>query len=175
MATAHLQWWTLLFSAYQYKPPTQVQANADSGQMYAAYGLPSQIVSDDEPQFLLQEFASFMKSLEIKRMSQVQANADSGQMYAAYGLPSQIVSDDEPQFLLQEFASFMKSLEIKRMRSAHYNPDRFIQSFKQSMKATICSGFSLNQRVSNFLEVLPMLLLSCFIYTVHASTAMCKV
>ena len=38
------------------------------GQMFAAYGLPSQIVSDNGPQFVLQEFASFTKSHGIRHV-----------------------------------------------------------------------------------------------------------
>ncbi len=79
------------------------------------------------------------------------------QMFAAHGLPSQIVTDNGPQFVSQEFAVFMKNHGIKHVRSAPYHPasnglaERFIQTFKQSMKATVNKGFSANQRLSNFL------------------------
>ena len=37
-------------------------------QKFAAHGLPSQIVADNRPQFVSQEFAEFMKSREIKHV-----------------------------------------------------------------------------------------------------------
>ncbi len=78
-------------------------------------------------------------------------------MFAAHGLPSQIVTDNGPQFVSQEFAVFMKNHGFKHVRSAPYHPasnglaERFIQTFKQSMKATVNKGFLVNQRLSNFL------------------------
>ncbi len=36
--------------------------------MFAAHGLPSQIVADNRPQFVSQGFAEFMKSREIKHV-----------------------------------------------------------------------------------------------------------
>ena len=53
----------------QVLPNNTVQRTLDSlCQMFAAYGLPSQIVSDNGPQFVLQEFASFMKSHGIRHV-----------------------------------------------------------------------------------------------------------
>ena len=78
-------------------------------------------------------------------------------MFAAYRLPSQIVTDDGPQFYLTGPCCILRNTGIKHLRSAPYHPalnglaERFIQSFKQSMKVMDKDGLSLNQHVSSFL------------------------
>jgi transposase InsO family protein len=63
------------------------------------------------------------------------------QVFARNGVPSQIVSDNGPTFISKEFIEFMSSNGIKHTKSAPYHPttnglaERFIQTFKQSMKA----------------------------------------
>jgi hypothetical protein len=79
------------------------------------------------------------------------------QMFARNGLPEQVVSDNGPQFTSEEFAVFMKTNGVKHTRSAPYHPstnglaERFVQSLKQGLKATLGSGLSLSQRLCNFL------------------------
>ena len=59
------------------------------------------------------------------------------------------MSDNGPQFVAEEF-SFLRSNGIKHIRSAPYHPasngavERFIQTFKQSMKASVNDGRSLS-------------------------------
>ena len=62
-------------------------------------------------------------------------------MFATYGLPEQVVSDNEPQFTSSDFSEYMRSNGMKHIRCAPYHPsfngatDRFVQMFKQAMKA----------------------------------------
>ena len=77
-------------------------------------------------------------------------------LFAAYGLPEQLVSDNGPQFVSEEFAIFLKSNGIKHIRCSPYHPssngaaERFVQSFKQAMKAGAESTPPISQRLSNF-------------------------
>ena len=80
-------------------------------------------------------------------------------MFAAYGLPEQLVSDNGPQFTSTEFAEFMKKNGIKHIRCSPYPPssngaaERFVQTFKQSMKASKQDGRCIAHRLENFLLI----------------------
>ncbi len=73
--------------------------------------------------------------------------------FARYGLPEQIVSDNGPQFTSVEFDNFMKQHGIKHIKSAPYHPstnglaERFVQTFKNAMRASEHDGFSLIGRL----------------------------
>ncbi len=78
-------------------------------------------------------------------------------IFARFGLPEQLVSDKGPQFTSQEFEQFVQQSGIKHIRSAPYHPstnglaERFVQTFKNSMKASENNGKSLNTRIASFL------------------------
>ena len=78
-------------------------------------------------------------------------------LFCRYGYPEQLVSDNGPQFISEEFAIFMRSCGVKHLRSAPYHPatnglaERFVQSLKQSLKASQNSGRPLPQRLCDFL------------------------
>ena len=78
------------------------------------------------------------------------------QMFAMYGLPEHIVSDNEPQFVAEEFALFLQKNGVRHTRSAPYHPatnglaERFIQSMKESLKATHSTVESILVDVSEF-------------------------
>ena len=78
-------------------------------------------------------------------------------VFSRCGLPKQLVSDNGPQFTSEAFATFMKANGIKHTRSAPYHPstnglaERFIQSMKQALKASLSNGKSLEQRLCSFL------------------------
>lgn len=80
-----------------------------------------------------------------------------------------MVTDNGPQFIAQEFADFCKGNGIKHVRSAPYHPasnglvERFVQTLKQSLKATLNDGRSLSHRLSSFLIT--------YRTTAHATTA----
>ena len=69
-------------------------------------------------------------------------------LFSSHGLPEQVVSDNGPQFISKEFSTFMKSNAIKHIRYAPYHPssngaaERFVQTFKQAMRATEKDGHS---------------------------------
>ena len=74
-----------------------------------------------------------------------------------YCLPEQIVSDNGPQFCSEEFACFMKENGIKHIFCSPYHPssnglaERFVQTFKQAMKASSQEEHSLSHRLTRFL------------------------
>ena len=78
-------------------------------------------------------------------------------LFASHGIPEQIVSDNGPQFTSEEFRGFMKANSVKHIRCAPYHPssngaaERFVQTFKQAMKATEKDGLPLSHRLANFL------------------------
>ena len=78
-------------------------------------------------------------------------------MFCRYGFPEQVVTDNGPQFTSEEFAIFMRSCGVKHIRSAPYHPatnglaERFVQSLKQSLKASQNNGMSLSHRLCDFL------------------------
>lgn len=89
-------------------------------------------------------------------------------IFSRNGLPEQIVSDNGPQYTSDEFQLFMKKNGIKHFKSAPHHPatnglaERFVQTFKKSMKAMTKEDISLQHKVDNFL----------FVYrnSVHATT-----
>ena len=78
-------------------------------------------------------------------------------LFAAHGIPNQIITDNGPQFISDEFATFMKRNGVKHIRTIPYHPasnglvERFVQSFKQALRASQNDGHSLNNRLSTFL------------------------
>ena len=92
-----------------------------------------------------------------------------------YGLPTRLVSDNGPQFASEEFAVFMKSNGVKHIRCAPYHPssnraaERFVQTFKNAIKASRESTLTHSQRLYNFLLT--------YCITTHSTTneAQCKV
>ena len=78
-------------------------------------------------------------------------------MFCRYGYPEQLISDNGLQFTAEEFAIFMRSCGVKHIQRAPYHPatnglaERFVQSMKQSPKASQNSGLPLSQRLCEFL------------------------
>ena len=79
------------------------------------------------------------------------------QLFATYGIPEQLISDNGSQFTSEAFAVFLKMNGVRHTRSAPYHPatnglaERFVQSLKQGLKASLSSGLSLHRRVCSFL------------------------
>ena len=89
-------------------------------------------------------------------------------LFCQYGLPEQLVSDSGPQFTSEEFAQFTKTNGIKHILCAPYHPssnklaEKFVQTFKRSMKDSEKEGGSLNKRLNQFLF--------CYRSCMHATT-----
>ena len=77
--------------------------------------------------------------------------------FSVHGIPEQVVTDNGSQFTADAFKVFMDRNGVRHIRSAPYHPasnglaERFVQSLKQSLKATLNDGRSLTQRLSSFL------------------------
>ncbi|XP_062865163.1 uncharacterized protein K02A2.6-like [Trichomycterus rosablanca] len=95
-----------------------------------------------------------MKSTTTEKTISVLRN-----IFSRNGLPEQIVSDNGPQFISEEFKLFMKKNGIKHFKSAPHHPatnglaERFVQTFKRSIKAMEKENISLQHKVDNFLFV----------------------
>ena len=91
------------------------------------------------PEVHIMNSTTTSKTLEILR-----------KIFSAY---EQMVTDNGPQFTSDEFATFAKANGIKHIRTAPYHPasnglaERFVQSFKQSLKTMLSSGRSLSYRL----------------------------
>ena len=78
-------------------------------------------------------------------------------IFSSYGIPEQLVTDNGPQFISDDFAMFVRMNSIKHICCAPYHPvtnglvERFVQSLKAALKASLNSGLPLHRRVSNFL------------------------
>ena len=78
-------------------------------------------------------------------------------LFSAHGSPEQLVSDNGPQFIADEFRAFMRSNGIKHIKSAPYHPatnglaERFVQTFKQALRAAMTEKKPLSQKLANFL------------------------
>lgn len=89
-------------------------------------------------------------------------------IFSRNGLPEQILSDNGPQYTSEEFSLFMKKNGIKHLKSAPHHPatnglaERFVQTFKRSIKAMDKEDVSLQHKVDNFLLV--------YRNSVHATT-----
>ena len=82
-------------------------------------------------------------------------------IFSRNGIPAQIVSDNGSQFSSDEFATFMKRNGIKHFKSAPHHPatngltEQFIQTFKNSMRAMKDENRDINQKIANFLIMVP--------------------
>jgi transposase InsO family protein len=99
------------------------------------------------PEVKVMSTTSTTKTLDVLR-----------EWFSAHGIPEHIVTDNGPQFIAEEFEIFTKRNGIKHVKSAPYHPasnglaERFIQSLKQSLKASQQDGRSLSQRISTYLR-----------------------
>ena len=78
-------------------------------------------------------------------------------LFATHGLPEQLVSDNSSQFTSDEFRTFIRNNGIKHIRSAPYHPatngsaERFVQTFKQALRAALTEKKTLSWKLTNFL------------------------
>ncbi|XP_033124685.1 uncharacterized protein K02A2.6-like [Anneissia japonica] len=78
-------------------------------------------------------------------------------VFARDGLPEKLVTDNGPQFIAHTFKRFIEANGIRHITSAPYHPrtnglvERFVQTFKHSMRASRAQHSSLGKRLSTFL------------------------
>jgi len=93
-----------------------------------------------------------MKSITTTKTLEILRN-----LFATYGLPYQLVSDNGPQFVSSEFEMCMKVNGIKHIKVAPYHPssngeaERFVQTFKQAMRAAKNDEGVLQYKLAQFL------------------------
>ena len=80
-------------------------------------------------------------------------------VFAEYGLVDTLVSDNAPNLVSEEKNSFLKSNGVKHMTSSPYHPktnglaERFVQSFKQAMKAAKPDSGTVQSKLSKLLKM----------------------
>jgi hypothetical protein len=78
-------------------------------------------------------------------------------VFSRNGLPEILVSDNGPQFTSQEFQHFLQMNGIHHITSAPYHPatnglaERFVQTFKQGLRAVKDDPGTVQQKLSRFL------------------------
>lgn len=103
---------------------------------------------------------AYSKWLEVLPMTSTTAERTLDALrtlFARYGLPKKLVSDNGPQFIASSFEEFMRTNGIEHLKSAPYHPatngeaERFVQTFKNSLKAGCKDKGTLVQKLSQFL------------------------
>ena len=99
---------------------------------------------------------AFSKWPEVQVMSTTTVSATLDvlrEWFCTHGIPEQIVTDNGSQFTADAFKVFTQRNGIRHIKSAPYHPasnglaERFVQSLKQSLKASLNDGRSLTQRL----------------------------
>ena len=80
-------------------------------------------------------------------------------IFSTQGLPEQLVTDNGAQFTSALFEQFLRENGVKHIRSAPYHPstngeaERFVQTFKNAMKAAKNDSGSFDTKLTRFLIV----------------------
>lgn len=80
-------------------------------------------------------------------------------LFAAYGLLEQLVSDNWPQFTAADSTTFRKRNGVRHIWSAPYHPssngaaERFLQTFKRTLKVTQLHKTPFQRRLMSFLVI----------------------
>ena len=78
-------------------------------------------------------------------------------IFARFGYPCQIVTDNGTQFISEEFENYLKSNGIQHITTAVGHPatngqaERFVQTFKYSLKSSKTTQSTLDSDLSEFL------------------------
>lgn len=99
------------------------------------------------PEVFIVKNATSPKTVEVLRT-----------LFARTGLPERLISDNGNQFTSEEFQSFVRKNGIKHTTTVPYHPasnglaERFVQSFKQSMKTIGNAQMPLSEKLAKFLH-----------------------
>ena len=80
-----------------------------------------------------------------------------GHKRARNGIPSRVVTDNGPQFTSSEFQQFMGLNGVKHIKTTSYHSssngiaERFVQSFKQAMRASENDSGTIVKKLAKFL------------------------
>jgi hypothetical protein len=91
-------------------------------------------------------FSKFAGVHRVKHIDSTTTIKVLREIFGLFGLPNQVVSDNGPAFISEEFQEFLKRNKIQHNRSAPCHPqtngevERFVQTFKRSMKASVIKG-----------------------------------
>jgi hypothetical protein len=95
---------------------------------------------------LVDAFSKFAGVHRVKHIDSTTTINVLREIFGLFGLPNQVVSDNGPAFISEEFQEFLKRNKIQHNRSAPCHPqtngevERFVQTFKRSMKASVIKG-----------------------------------
>jgi hypothetical protein len=104
---------------------------------------------------LVDAHSKWPEMVEMKTTTSTKTIEVLGSIFSRNGIPAQIVSDNGSKFSSDEFATFMRRNGIKHFKSAPYHPatnglvERFIQTFKNRMRAMKDENRDINQKISN--------------------------
>ena len=85
--------------------------------------------------------------------------AELRRVFSIHGLPEQIVSDNGTQFTSKVFQQFLRENGIKHVRSVPHHPstngeaERFVQTFKNAMRAAKGDSGTFETKLARFLLV----------------------
>ena len=100
---------------------------------------------------------SHSKWLEVDIMASTTTEKTIEALRAHFARFGQLVSDNGPQFTSKEFVDFLAANGIQHARSAPYHPatngaaERFVQTFKQALRAGKGDEGTIQQKLSRFL------------------------
>ncbi|KAK3085126.1 hypothetical protein FSP39_024809 [Pinctada imbricata] len=106
---------------------------------------------------LVDAHSKWPEVIPMKRITTARTIEVLRTIFSRNGIPEQIVSDNGPQFTSAEFGQFMKNNAIRHYKSAPYHPatnglaERFVQTFKRSIRSMKHDSMSLNKKIANFL------------------------
>ncbi|XP_033098255.1 uncharacterized protein K02A2.6-like [Anneissia japonica] len=106
---------------------------------------------------LVDTHSKWPEVIEMSATSSEQTFEILRNVFARNGLPEQLVTDNGPQFITHTYKWFMEANGIRHTTSAQYHPrpnglvERFVQTFKQAMRASRAQHSSLRKRLSTFL------------------------
>ncbi|XP_055614238.1 uncharacterized protein K02A2.6-like [Uranotaenia lowii] len=106
---------------------------------------------------LIDAFSKWPDVHVLKNMTTETTIRACREFFSTYGIPSVFVSDNGPQFASVDFAKFIKLNGIVHKFSAPYHPatngqaERFIQTMKCKMKASVSNRSEINAELCNIL------------------------
>ena len=110
---------------------------------------------------LVDAHSKWSEMVEMKTTTSTKTIEVLGSIFSRNGIPAQIVSDNGSKFSSDEFATFMKCNGIKHFKSAPYHPatnglaERFIQTFKNTMRAMKDENRDINRKIAIFSVSVP--------------------